>query len=224
MTTFTPETVSVVVGGHSGIGHAVAQALLLRPGKVVVASRRNGLNISDDASVAAFFNGVGSVDHLVVTAGSSAPGGALVDVGLDAAKAAFETKFWGTIRVVRAAAAHLRAGGTITLTSGFLARKTVPGTFVKTAMNASIEAAARILARELAPVRVNVISPGLTDTEAYAGMAAPARQAMFDNAAASLPAGRSGAPQDLAAAYLFVIDNPFVTGSIVDVDGGALIN
>lgn len=222
--TFTNETVSIVVGGHSGIGHAVAEALSLRPGKVIAASRRNGLDISDDASVDRFFKGVGPIDHLVVTAGSFAPGGAVVDVPIDAAKAAFETKFWGTIRVVRAAAAHLRTGGTITLTSGFLSRKTVPNTFVKTAMNAAIEAAAQILARELAPIRVNVISPGLTDTEAYAGMDASARQAMLDKAAATLPAGRHGRPEDIAGAYLFVIDNPFVTGGIVDIEGGALIN
>ena len=98
------------------------------------------------------------------------------------------------------------------------------GTYVKTAMNAAIEAVAKILAKELAPIRVNVVSPGLTDTEAYQAMDAPARQAMLARASTSLPAGRHGEPDDLARAYLFAIDNPFVTGAVIDVDGGALIN
>lgn len=115
-------------------------------------------------------------------------------------------------------------GSTITLTTGFLARKTVPGTLVKTTMNAALEAAARLLARELAPIRVNVVSPGLTDTEAYAAMAPEAREAMLGRAAASLPAGRYGRAEDLAAGYLLAIDNPFMTGATIDIDGGALIN
>ncbi|WP_067065919.1 SDR family oxidoreductase [Roseateles chitosanitabidus] len=221
---FTPDTVSVVVGGSSGIGRAVADALRARPGRVIAAGRRDGLDVSDEASVAAFFDGLGPVDHVVVTAGSQAPGGPVTGLDLDAAKAAFDIKFWGAIAVARAAARHLRPGGTLTLTSGFVARRTVPGAFVKTAMNAALEASAKLLARELAPLRVNVVSPGLTDTEAYAAMAPQAREAMLAKAAATLPAGRVGQPGDLAAGYLFVIDNPFVTGAVIDIEGGALVN
>ncbi|MGJ8627293.1 MAG: SDR family oxidoreductase [Sulfitobacter sp.] len=221
---FTTETRSIVIGGTSGIGKAVATALSQRTGTVTTASRSNGLDITDEAAVAAFFDTHGSVDHVIFTAGSAAPGGAVTDVAFAAAKAAFDTKFWGSIAVAKAAAKHIRPGGTITLTSGFLARRTVPGTFVKTAMNAGIEAVAKILAKELAPIRVNVISPGLTDTEAYASMEKDARDAMLKRAAASLPAGKAGAADDLALGYLFAIDNAFVTGAVIDIDGGALIN
>ena len=100
----------------------------------------------------------------------------------------------------------------------------MPGTFVKTAMNAALEAVAKVLARELAPLRVNVVSPGLTDSEAYAGMAEDARLAMLQRAANNLPVGRVGRPQDLAQGYLLAIDNPFMTGAVIDIDGGALIN
>lgn len=221
---FTDQTVSVIVGGQTGIGRAVADALSERPGRVLVASRRNGLDIADPAAVERYFEQLGPVDHVVFTAGSQAPGGKLADVNLADAKAAFDVKFWGTLAVARAAAKHLRPGGTLTLTSGFLARRTVPGTIVKTAMNAALEAVAKILARELAPIRVNVVSPGLTDTEAYAGMDAAARTAMLDRAATSLPVGRYGRAEDLAQGYLLAIDNPFMTGAIIDIDGGALIN
>ncbi len=222
--TATQNTVSVVIGGSTGIGRAVADALTARPGRVHVASRRTGLDVTNADKLASYFEKLGPIDHLVVTSGSQAPGGKVTEIPLAEAKAAFDVKFWGTIAVVRAAAVHIRSGGTITLTSGFLARRIVPGTYVKTTMNTALEAAAKILARELSPIRVNVISPGLTNTEAYAGMAENARRTMLERAAADLPAATYGRPQDLAAAYLFAIDNPFVTGSVIDVEGGALIN
>ncbi len=221
--TFSDRTVSVVIGGHTGIGRAVAQALRVRPGRVIEAGRRSGLDLTDAAAVQRFFDELGGVDHVVVTAGSQAPGGPLLDVSLPTAKSAFDTKFWGSLTVAQSAARWIRPGGSLTFTSGFLARRAVPGTFVKTAMNAGLEAVAKVLARELAPLRVNVVSPGLTDTEAYAAMTPEARAAMLDRAAHSLPVGRAGRPEDVAQAYLLAIDNAFMTGSVIDVDGGALI-
>jgi NAD(P)-dependent dehydrogenase (short-subunit alcohol dehydrogenase family) len=221
---FNESTVTVVIGGTSGIGHAVVEALADRPGRVIASGRTNGLDVTDEASIATFFGQLGPIDHLIFTAGSAAPGGKVSDVSIVAAKTAFDVKFWGSIIVAREAAKRMRAGGSITLTSGFLARRIVPGTFVKTAMNAGLEAVAKVLARELAPLRVNVVSPGLTDTEAYLGMASADRQAMLERAAANLPAGRYGRPHDLAQGYLFSIDNPFVTGAVIDIDGGALVN
>lgn len=220
---FNDATVSVVVGGHTGIGRAVAQALAERPGRVEVASRRSGLDLSDAGAVAAYFERLGPIDHVVITAGSSAPGGRLTEVAIDAAKSAFDVKFWGTVTVAREAVKRLRPGGTITMTSGFLSRRATAGTYVKTAMNAALEAFAKVLAKESAPLRVNVVSPGLTDTEAYAAMPQEARRAMLERAATHLPAGRYGTVDDLARGYLFAIDNPFVTGAVIDIDGGALI-
>lgn len=217
--TFNSSTVSVVVGGHSGIGRAVASALQERPGRVEVASRRSGLDLADEKAIAAYFEQLGPIDHVVVTAGSAAPGGKWADVDMGAAKAAFDVKFWGTVVVAREAARHLRPGGSITLTSGFLSRRATAGTFVKTAL----EAVVKVLTKELAPLRVNVVSPGLTDTEAYAGLPQEARSAMLERAASQLPAGRYGRAEDLAQAYLLAIDNPFMTGAVIDVDGGALV-
>ena len=113
--TFTDTSVSVVVGGATGIGQAVAETLMARPGRVEIAGRRNGVDISDEASVAAYFRQLGPVDHVVVTAGSNAPGGGVTQVDLSAAKTAFDVKFWGSVIVARVAARHIRPGGTITL-------------------------------------------------------------------------------------------------------------
>lgn len=221
---FQQDTLSVVIGGTGGIGRAVAEALRARPGRVEAVGRAEGVDIAQPDTVSAFFARLGPVDHVVVTAGSQAPGGHFTDVHPASAKAAFDIKFWGSLAVAREAARAIRPGGTLTLTSGFVARRTVPGTYVKAAMNAAIEAVAKVLARELAPLRVNVVSPGLTDTTAYRDMAPEARAAMLARAAATLPAGRHGRPEDIAQAYLFAIDNPFVTGSVIDIEGGALIN
>lgn len=221
--TFTSETISVVIGGTSGIGRAVAQALETRPGTVIAAGRSTGLDVADAAAVARFISDVGPMDHVVFTAGSQAPGGPLGQLDLAAAQQAFGIKVWGAMAVAQAAQPLLRPGGTLTLTSGFLSRRATPGTLVKTAANAAIEASARVLAREFAPLRVNVISPGLTNTEAYAAMAPEARAAMLDKARSTLPAGRFAGPADIAAGFLFAIDSPSVTGAVIDIDGGALI-
>lgn len=221
---FHDQTTSIIIGGTSGIGRAVADALSLRPGRVIRASRSTGLDVANPAALRTWFNAQGPFDHLVFTAGSQAPGGAFTRLDLAEAKAGFDTKFWGSVQAAQAAAGLLRSGGTITLTSGFLARRTVPGTFTKTAMNAALEAVAKLLAKELAPLRVNVVSPGMTETEAYEGMDPAARRAMLESAAARLPAGRVAQPQDVAAGYLFAIDTPSVTGAVIDIDGGALIN
>ena len=77
------------------------------------------------------------------------------------------------------------------------------------------------LAKELAPLRVNVISPGLVDTPAYDEMPEVARRVLFEGAAASLPVGRTGVPEDVAEAVLFMVSNSFTTGALLDVDGGA---
>ena len=217
------EQKAIIIGGTSGIGSAVAEALSQRSIEVK-AIGRSTLDITDPTAIEAYFQALGAIDHVVVTAGSQAPGGTLLDLELDRAKTAFDTKFWGSIALARAAAPHIRPGGTITLTSGFLARRTVPGTFVKTAMNAALEASAKVFAKELAPIRVNVVSPGLTETAAYSAMSEEARVQMYAKAAATLPARRIAQPRDLAAGYLFLIDNPSVTGTVIDIDGGALIN
>ena len=235
---------TLIIGGATGIGFSVAQLLATRGGPIILAGRHYDklqyacqqlqttgstaesvvLDIADEAQLARLGRVLEPVDNIVVTAGSQAPGGPFTTLDLQAAKQAFDTKFWGSLAVVRHLSGNIRPGGTLTLTSGFLARRTVPGTLVKAAMNAGLEAAVKMLAKELSPLRINAISPGLTDTEAYSGMAPDAREQMLARAAENLPARRYGRVEDLAKGYLFVIDNLFVTGSVVDIEGGALIN
>ena len=122
--------------------------------------------------------------------------------------------------MIHAFAPRMAPGGSITLVTGAAARAAVPGTAGLAAVNGALEAMAKVLAAELAPLRVNSISPGITATEAYAGMPGAARQAMFAAAAAKLPAGRIGEAADIADAILMAAANPFLTGATIDIDGG----
>ncbi|HFQ5430077.1 TPA: SDR family oxidoreductase [Vibrio vulnificus] len=217
------KTVYVVLGGTSGIGAELAKQLESDHTIVHVASRQTGLDISDEKSVYHYFENIGAFDHLIVTAGSYAPAGKVVDVEITQAKYAFDTKFWGAVLAAKHGARYLKQGGSITLTSGMLSRKVVANTYVKAAINAAIEATTKVLAKELAPIRVNAISPGLTKTEAYKGMNADDRDAMYQRTQSHLPVGKVGEASDIAMAYLFAIQNSYMTGTVIDVDGGALL-
>ncbi|MGD8230776.1 SDR family oxidoreductase [Vibrio sp. TRT 1302] len=217
------KTVYVVLGGTSGIGAELAQQLENENSIVHTASRKTGLDISDEQSVYHYFESIGAIDHLIVTAGSYAPAGKVIDVEISQAKYAFDTKFWGAINAAKHGARYIKKGGSITLTSGMLSRKVVANTYVKAAINAAIEATTKVMAKELAPIRVNAISPGLTKTDAYSGMNEADRNAMYERNQSSLPTGKVGEASDIAKAYRLVIENTYMTGTVVDVDGGALL-
>ncbi|MGF1801509.1 SDR family oxidoreductase [Vibrio gigantis] len=213
----------VIIGGTSGIGKALAMQLRNESNTVHIASRHTGVDITNEKSLCDYFESIGAFDHLIMTAGSYAPAGKVTDVAIEDAKTAFDTKFWGSLNVAKHAARYMKPNGSITLTTGMLSRKVVAGTYVKTAINAALESVTKVLAKELSPIRVNAVSPGLTMTEAYKNMDESARTTMYDNAKNNLPAGKVGEPSEIAMGYLFAINNPYATGSIIDIDGGALL-
>ncbi|WP_237479198.1 SDR family oxidoreductase [Lichenibacterium dinghuense] len=223
----------LVVGAGGGIGGAAA-ALFARAGARVVAAGRPGpkldaaaaggeaaaLDFLDAAGVERFFAGREPFDHVVVAAAAT-KSGSVAALPLDAARASMDGKFWGAYHVARAA--KVVDGGSITVVSGFLSRRPSAGAVLQGAINAALEALARGLALERAPVRVNAVSPGLIDTPLWGGMPEADRAAMFARTAERLPARRVGRPEDIARAIVFVATNPFVTGTTVTVDGGGTI-
>jgi len=224
----------IVIGGSSGIGAAVAKQAVARGAHVVLAGRRlsstveNGVrseqvDVTDAASLQRLFETVGQFDHLVYTAGPAVQAKSLIETDLNLAQDNFNVKLWGSLRAIQQALPFLDERGSITLTSGQLGRKTVAGQFIKTGINAATEALGKQLAKELAPRRVNVISPGVIDTEAYAGLSEEQRLAMFAKAGGALPVGRVGQAEEVAAGYVLAMENGFITGSVIDVDGGGLL-
>lgn len=225
----------VVVGGTSGIGLAVAQAAAAAGASVTVAARNIErladelpgaaavrCDVADDASVAALFDAVGEHDHLVCTAASGFPSG-LLRASVEDVRALVECKFWGQYRCARAAAPLIRGGGSMTFTSGIRSRRPVDGTGAFAVANSAVEGMGRALAVEIAPIRVNVIAPGAVDTPVFAGMPADVRASRLERMAAQTTVGRIGSAEELAEVYLMALSNGFLSGVVIDVDGGSLV-
>jgi NAD(P)-dependent dehydrogenase (short-subunit alcohol dehydrogenase family) len=210
---------ALVVGASGGIGAATAD-LFEAAGATVARPGHDVLDITDEASVTAFFSAEAPFDHVVIAAARTKTG-SVADLDLTDAQAAMNSKFFGAYRVARAA--KVNEGGSITLVSGFLSHRPSATSVLQGAINAALEALGRGLALERSPVRVNTVSPGLIDTPLYAKMTDADREAMFERTAARLPAKRVGQPEDIASAILFLAGNPFATGSTVTVDGGGTI-
>ena len=133
----------------------------------------------------------------------------------------FEVKFWGAYYT----AYHMRikAGGSFTLFSGSISRMPWSGMTNVSMINSALETMARGLAFELAPIRVNCISPGTIDTPAWLHISTADREALFAKTRAELPVRRVGATKDCVDAAMMVMQNGFITGCVLDVDGGALL-
>ena len=225
----------VVVGGSSGIGLSTAELATREGAEVIIASRNAErlkaaadnigaraipADVTSDNSVEDLFRACGPVDHVVVTA-AQLRSGPFKTVPMDDVRSTMEGKFWGSWRVARFA--DIRPGGSLTLVSGFLSIRPRPNSAIVGAANGAIESLARSLALELAPVRVNCVSPGIIDTPIRAAMPEAARRDMLAKTAASLPVGRVGVGEDIARQILAFMTIGFATGSIVYLDGGALI-
>jgi NAD(P)-dependent dehydrogenase (short-subunit alcohol dehydrogenase family) len=225
----------VVVGGSSGIGLSTAEMAVREGAEVIIASRNAerlnavagnlgakaiAADVTSDKSVEDLFRACGPVDHVVVTAAQLRTG-PFKTVAMEDVRATMEGKFWGAWRVARSA--DIRPGGSLTLVSGFLSIRPRPNSAIVGAANGAIESLARSLALELAPVRVNCVSPGIIDTPIRAAMPEAARRDMLAKTAASLPVGRVGVGEDIARQILAFMTIGFATGSIVYIDGGALI-
>jgi len=223
-----------VVGGSAGIGLAIAKQARALGAEVIIGGRNperlaaaagslgvRGIIVDtmNEESVKHFFSETGPVDHLA-TPGSSIRIQSLRQTSLEDLQFSVHNKFLG--QALCAKHAQIQHMGSITLFSGMLAERPAALPLLG-AINAAVEALGRGLAVELAPVRVNVLSPGLTrHTIAFAGMTEEAQTKMFAAAAAALPVGRVGEPEDMAGAALFLMQSPFITGQVLIADGGAV--
>lgn len=227
----------VITGGATGIGFATAKLAVERGASVVLLGRteeklRNAttelgdaaafsvLDVTDTAAVDRVFAEIGPFDHLVTSAAGSLAG-KFDDLTESEYRDFFETKFWGQYRAVKAALPLLSRTGSVVLFSGFLYRKPEAGLSVFAAVNGAIEGLVKALAIEVAPVRINAISPGQIDS--LGGGEPPteaARAAYHEAVAAQLPLRRIGRPEEAAHGVIFLMENTFTTGITLDVEGG----
>ena len=227
----------VILGGSSGIGFAVASAALAAGATVHIGSSTSAkveealtrlgdkasgavVDTTDEGGLAAFFAGAGSIDHLVHTAGDRLPRGLGIgpDFDLAAAKQAFAVRFWGPLLAIKHALPALAPNASITLTAGLYAHRPAKGSTISTAMTGAVEHLVRGLAIDLAPVRVNAVTPGLIATEMWEKVPEDARAAMTKRQ----PLARMGQPAEAAEAFFYFMRAGFTAGQVAIVDGGAL--
>jgi NAD(P)-dependent dehydrogenase (short-subunit alcohol dehydrogenase family) len=183
--------------------------------------RTRALDATDPEAVASFFGDGETVDHLVLALSPGAVAiGPLVTLDEKDLHTAFDGKFFAHVRILQAAAPHLSRSASVTFISAASARSASPGTAGLAAANGAIEAMVPPLAAELAPIRVNAVSPGVIETPWWAGLPEDQRAALFEDYATGTPVGRIGQPGDVAEAILYLAANGFVTGTVLDVSGG----
>lgn len=231
----------LVIGGSSGIGLAIARRAHAFGASITIASRSTErleaargvmgsdiavykLDASNAAQVNETFKSFRELDHVVSSIPSHSPVGALESLDLSVARTALDLKLFGNVNVARAAARCVVAGGSITMIAAISSRIGSPGMSLLGAANAAVESLGRNLASELAPIRVNVISPGIVDTDYWAHLDPGQRRAMLRDAASKLPTGRVATADDIATIATALMSSRNITGAIVDVDGGMLLH
>ncbi len=227
---------ALVFGGTSGIGLSTTQQLVELGADVIAISRdpkkasavpdgvtTKQCDVRDRDAMQALFAECGPFDILVSAAtGGDRAIGPFLEMDLDGYQASFD-KLWGYANVVRYGTQHLTDQGAIVLVSGAPARNCKPGQVSLSSVGGAVEAMVKSVAPEIAPKRINVMSPGTIDTPMVA-LQGDERSKLYENITKNHLIPRAGTPDECALGIIFLIQNDFVTGTTVDVDGGWLLS
>jgi len=225
----------LVIGRGSGLARAIVLAARDEGAQVIAAGRNQEalgaayvgepdisteiVDLNDEASIAALGERLGTVDHVVSTASARARG-RLADLDRDAVRVSFDTKVIGPLMLAKHLAPRMGKGGSFVIFSGVAAAKIAVGTMAVAITNAAADTLARSLALELAPIRVNAISPGVIDTGAWDAFGEQGKADYFADISSRNPARRIGTIDDIAQGVLFALTNTFLTGQTLHIDGG----
>jgi NAD(P)-dependent dehydrogenase (short-subunit alcohol dehydrogenase family) len=226
----------VVAGGTSGIGRALVDLLAEKKAEITAigrdpqklaalgsawpAVRVVALDARDHKGVADFFEKAGDLDHLVLALSGSKGGGEFKSLPLDELREGFEQKFWPHLDMLQAALPHLRTGGSVTFITAISATAGLPGTSGLAAMNGALEIMVPILAKELKPLRVNAVSPGVIDTPWWDFLPADIKQGVFADFRRQVLVGRIGRAKEVADTVRFVLENEYINGTVIGCHGG----
>jgi NAD(P)-dependent dehydrogenase (short-subunit alcohol dehydrogenase family) len=226
-----------IIGGSGGIGLASAQLLAARGARTTIGGRdpdrleaaRAGLpdtaqalavDATDPQSLRGFYEQAGAVSDVVITVTRRGGAGSASELADQDLLGAFEGKSVAHLRAVALALPTLADSGSVTLVTAGSAQSALPGTAGLAAVNGALEAAIRPLARELAPRRVNAVSPGVIETGWWDEVPEEDRRATFETFAQRAPVQRNGTANDVAQAITALIENGFITGVVLPCDGG----
>lgn len=227
----------VIIGGSSGIGLATAKSVVLKGGNVIVVSSNQNridkalqeigsetigyaIDVTNEIQVKNLFKKIGSFDHLVFTAGENLILSNVEDITLEDARNYFNIRYWGAFAAVKYAASFINATGSIVLTSGIASNRPNKGWALGASICAAMEGFTRAMAMELAPIRVNIVSPGVVKTELWGGMSHADREAMYANIGNALPVKRVGEAEDIAKTFVYLLEQEYGTGQTLIIDGG----
>ncbi len=226
----------IIAGGSSGIGLATA-AILAKEKANVTVTGRSAARLADAAKstpgiktaaldsnnrkeLDAFFAEQGSIDHLVIALSGAKGAGKFADLSLKELREGFEGKFWPQLYTLQAALPYINKGGSITLITAISAISKAPGVSGLAAINGALELMIPSIAKEIQPLRINAVSPGVVNTPWWDFLPADAKADAFGEFAAQLPIGRVGEPDDVADTIIFLMRNGNITGTIIRCDGG----
>jgi NAD(P)-dependent dehydrogenase (short-subunit alcohol dehydrogenase family) len=227
----------VILGGSSGIGLATAQAAAREGAAVVIVSSRqaridealaalpknaegHAVDLTDEAAIKALFASLGTFDHLVFTAGETLQLGPLAETDIATAREFFDLRYWGAYMAAKYGSPNIRPGGSIVFTSGLAGARPHAGWSLGASICMAMEGLTRALAVELAPLRVNIVSPGIVKTPLWSAMPDAARDALYRQTGEKLLVGHVGAVDEIAQAYLYLMQQTYGTGQVLRVDGG----
>jgi NAD(P)-dependent dehydrogenase (short-subunit alcohol dehydrogenase family) len=227
----------VIIGGTSGIGLAAAEILLREKFRVTISGRdpqrlanaskrlQNeakavAVDATNPTAVAALFSSLGSFDHLVLAFGSNKGLGPFATIGIEDVRLSFTEKVFPQFTCAQAAQNFLHPKGSITFLSAVSAFGAMPGAAGIGAANGAIATMVPTLARELKPLRVNAVAPGVIDTPWWDWATPDQKATMFAEFARNTPVGRVGTPEEIGQTITFLIKNSFMNGQTIVCDGG----
>jgi NAD(P)-dependent dehydrogenase (short-subunit alcohol dehydrogenase family) len=227
----------VIIGGTSGIGLAAAEILLREKFRVTISGRdpqrlanaskrlQNeakavAVDATNPTAVAALFSSLGSFDHLVLAFGSNKGLGPFATIGIEDVRLSFTEKVFPQFTCAQAAQNFLHPKGSITFLSAVSAFGAMPGAAGIGAANGAIATIVPTLARELKPLRVNAVAPGVIDTPWWDWATPDQKATMFAEFAGNTPVGRVGTPEEIGQTITFLIKNSFMDGQTIVCDGG----